>query len=122
MGLLVALSYTMRWVFLRQAIANPLVALAGFLALVFNGWFCFLENGHHPTERYLNLYFQYLPIRFIFPAVAVLLAWAYARRPGRWLYWRPCSSCTEKRDAPVHTDVPRLRAERQGADVRRVLV
>jgi hypothetical protein len=81
MGLLLALSYAALGTFLRQACTNRSVALFGFLALVFCGWSCFI------TYAQFDLYFQYLPIRFVFPALLVLIAWRYFRRPGRALYW-----------------------------------
>jgi hypothetical protein len=81
MGLLTAGSYTALWAFLSRACANKTAAFVGFAALLFNGWFCCV----HLMEY--DLYFQYLPIRFVFPAFLVLLAWRQLRRPARWLYW-----------------------------------
>jgi hypothetical protein len=84
MGLLTALSYGLLWYFLSHSLSNQVVALLGFLALVFNGWLCFIYRLWDPLD---DVYFQYHPIRFLFPACVVVLAWLYLRRPRRRLYW-----------------------------------
>jgi hypothetical protein len=86
MGLLLAASFGALWAFMRSATRNHLVAGLGFFALVFAGWL------HHRFPRGGALqgfdpYFQYHPIRFLFPAVLVWLGWQYHRRPRRSVYW-----------------------------------
>ena len=81
MALLTAGSFVALWLFLAQATKSRLAAFLGFAALLFNGWFSFV----HCTN--LDLYYQYMPIRFVFPALLVLLGWRYSRRPSRGLYW-----------------------------------
>lgn len=82
MGLLTAAGYLALWTVLRQATQNPALALLAFLALLFNHWFCFMVKML-PME----LYFQYMPVRFLFPALVVLLAWRHGQHPTRFLYW-----------------------------------
>jgi Concanavalin A-like lectin/glucanases superfamily len=81
MGLLTAGSYAALWAFLARACENKSAAFVGFAALLFNGWFSFIRRSG------LDLYFLYFPIRFVFPALMVLLAWRQLRRPTRRLYW-----------------------------------
>ena len=81
LGLLTAASYFGLWLFLARAVNNRTVAFLGFAALLFNGWFSFVGHAN------LDLYFQYMPIRFVFPALLVPLAWRYGGRPTRRLYW-----------------------------------
>jgi hypothetical protein len=81
MGLLTAGSYAALWVFLAGATRSRAAALLGLLALVYHNWF---EGWAHSGE---DLYFQYHPVRLVFPAALVLLAWHYLHRPGRGLYW-----------------------------------
>jgi hypothetical protein len=57
------------------------VALFGFLALFFNGWLSFEYRAQG------DLYFQYYPIRFVFPALLIPLGWAYLTCPTRLRYW-----------------------------------
>jgi hypothetical protein len=87
MGLLLAASYLALWEFLRGIIKNLWVAITGFFALVFVSWF-FLkfpgDGGHYVS---VDHYFQYFPLRFVFPSGLVLLSWKYFCRPNRWLYW-----------------------------------
>jgi Concanavalin A-like lectin/glucanases superfamily len=81
MGLLTGGSYLALWAFLWRACENKSAALIGFAALLFNCWFSFVNRAG------LDLYFQYLPIRFVFPALLVFFAWRQFYCPTRWLYW-----------------------------------
>jgi concanavalin A-like lectin/glucanase superfamily protein len=81
MGLLLAASYLGLWLFLARASGNRTAAFVGFASLLLNGWFSFFRAAD------FNPYFQYLPIRFVFPALLVPLGWRYLRRPTRGLYW-----------------------------------
>ena len=58
-----------------------MAAFIGFAALLFNTWFFFSK------QTALHPYYQYLPIRLVFPAFLVLLAWRQLRQPTRRLYW-----------------------------------
>lgn len=80
MGLLLALAYWLIYRFLRNATANPLVAALGFSGLI---TFSFLLQRTVTTEYY----FQYHPLRFIFPAGAVFLTHRYFARPNPGLYY-----------------------------------
>jgi hypothetical protein len=88
MGLLLAGSYALLWRFLRQAVANQFVALLGFAAVVVNGCFsAYFNSGLWDKWLCFDRYFQYFPIRLIFPVALVALAWSYFRNPGRLRYW-----------------------------------
>src|SRR6516225_8395883 len=84
-GLLTALSFAALWLVLKKAIHHRAIAVIGFLALVGNTWLNRLPDP--ARESLVDLYYQYFPIRFLFPALAVLLAWKYFQCPSRWLYW-----------------------------------
>jgi hypothetical protein len=81
MGLLTAGSFAALYQFLWQACENKTAAFIGFAALLFNTWFSFALWAN------FDLYYQYFPIRLLFPAVLVPLAWRYLHRPSRRLYW-----------------------------------
>jgi hypothetical protein len=85
MAALMAVSMLGLWSFLRGVVRSQLVALAGFSALVFAGWF-FLFYPQYDSSGVADFYFQYYPIRFVFPAAAVWLGWHYFEQPRRWLY------------------------------------
>jgi hypothetical protein len=87
MGLLTAASFgLLAWV-LRAAIARRGVAIAAYLALLFNGWLLFQLRTEGNLTHYLDLYFQYMPLRLIGPAIGVAWIWAYHVRPTRRRYW-----------------------------------
>jgi hypothetical protein len=81
MAVLTAGSFAALWMFLSRICENKLAAFIGFAAMLFNSWFFFVRQTSH------DRYFQYFPIRFVFPALMVLLAWRQLRRPTRRLYW-----------------------------------
>ncbi len=81
MASLTGAAYAALWRFLWRACENKSAAFIGFAALLFNSWFFFIRQTN------LHPYYQYLPIRLVFPALLVPLAWRYLRRPTRPLYW-----------------------------------
>ena len=69
MGILQALAFTSLLVLLRLATRNRWIAFAGFASIVF------YERLGIPVDLgMVDQYFQYLPHRFLFPAVFLLLA------------------------------------------------
>jgi hypothetical protein len=78
---LLACSYFLLWVSLRNITRRPSVAAVGLLALLFNNLAVFL------VESCNDLYFQYLPLRLIAPAALVGLGAFYLQRPNRALGW-----------------------------------
>lgn len=74
-----AVGFAAVWLFFRRSVRSPVLALIGFFAFAFNGWFYFLSLSR-------DFYFQYYPVRFLFPALTTLAAWAYLERPGRARY------------------------------------
>jgi hypothetical protein len=85
MAALLGVSYASVWQVLRRTVRNQLVALVGFFALVFTSWF-YLRFSKDGRFSWVDFYFQYHPIRFLFPALLVFLGWRYFRRPGPGLY------------------------------------
>lgn len=80
MAALVAAVLAAVWGFLCEAAENRAVALVGFLAFVANGSFTIFKEGVSDP------YFQYLPIRMVFPAASLWLSWRYLRGPSRLRY------------------------------------
>jgi hypothetical protein len=87
MGLLTALSYAFIGLFLHRAIRDPLLAAIGFAATLFGGWALFLTVEGPHRGSYLELYFQYVPIRLLFPALLLGLANCWLLKQSRWLGW-----------------------------------
>ncbi len=80
MAALVGLCLAGVWTFLAGATENKAVALVGFLAFVGGGSLTLFQ------PRINDLYFQYMPIRVIFPVASTWLAWRYLRAPSRRAY------------------------------------
>ena len=80
LAVLVAAVLAAFWAFLCGATENRAVALVGFLALVANGTFMLFKDG------VADPYFQYMPIRMVFPAASIWLSWRYLRGPSRRAY------------------------------------
>ncbi len=87
MGLLTAASFGLLGWVLRAATARRGLAVAGYLALLFNGWLLFQLRAEGNVNHFFDLYFQYLPLRLIGPALGVVWIWAYHTRPTRRRYW-----------------------------------
>ena len=79
MGFLTAGSFCMIGVFLWRQVNHPLMAVAGLIATLFNGWMLFLTVEGPHRGAYLDLYFQYVPLRLLIPAILLGLA-------GCWLH------------------------------------
>lgn len=79
MGTLTAVSYLALWSGLVKVVRNPWVAVFGFLAVVMFNWLV-------PNLGYglVDHYFQYRPLRLLFPMAAVALAVHTHQQPSRW--------------------------------------
>jgi hypothetical protein len=87
LSLLTGLAFLAVWLLLRQTCHNRLVALFAFVALVFNAWFCYvLPTSLFDPPGIMDLFYQYFPIRFLFPALLLPLAWRYFQKPSRPLW------------------------------------
>ncbi len=79
MAALVAIVLAMIWAFLARGVGNRVVALIGLLAVIGNGSFILIEMK--------DVYFQYLPIRMVFPAASLWLCGRFLDAPSRGKYW-----------------------------------
>jgi hypothetical protein len=79
MGLLVALSYLLLLLFMKNIINNNYILFLGFVGLVY------LRNYFLAFFNYGDNYFQYTPIRFIFPCLFLLFASFYLKSENRFL-------------------------------------
>ncbi len=87
LGMLGAASLALIWWVLRQAVLRPGIAIVGMLAIVFNAWMMFhlLSVRYHPN--FVDPYFQYMPLRVVFPACAIALVWYFFRTQTKRVYW-----------------------------------
>lgn len=85
MGLLSASSYFMIGLFLKRQMSRPLVAAIGLIATLFNGWMLFLTVEGPQRGHYLDLYFQYVPLRLLIPSTLLGLAGCWLAKPTRTL-------------------------------------
>jgi hypothetical protein len=86
-GLLTIISFGLLSRVLGQVVSRPGVAVVGTLAMIFNCWLTFQFRGGFEAPKFLDPYFQYIPIRFLFPACSVALIWTYHHRPSVRVYW-----------------------------------
>jgi hypothetical protein len=80
MAILIAIAMACLAMFLRREISNSLIALGGFVSIVYYGYF-FLKPSYG-----FDPFFQYVPVRFIGPAVFIFLASLYYRNRATLLY------------------------------------
>jgi hypothetical protein len=80
MAILVAIGMASVAMFLRREISNALLGLGGFFSIVYYGYFIL-----KPAPGY-DPYFQYMPVRFIGPAVFILMASFYFKKRTPILY------------------------------------
>jgi len=79
MALLVALSFYFIFMFLSQVVNNYFILLSGFAAVVFYNYLAFKVGSNEP-------YFQYTPIRFIFPCLVIYLSAIYSKTRSNIIY------------------------------------
>jgi len=80
MSLLVLISFLSIAIFLYFNVNNKLIAFLGFATVAYYGYL-------FDKVEALDAYFQYIPIRLIFPALLLLLAWTYFRSRSRRSYY-----------------------------------
>ncbi len=85
MGILSAVSYFLIGLFLQRVTRRPVLAAIGIMATMFNGWMLFLTVEGPHRGSYFDLYFQYVPLRLVFPAILLGFGSVWLRRPGRVL-------------------------------------
>jgi len=82
MGLLLVYSYIMILFFLKNAVNNKLLMFMGFSSFVFMGHLCSQLPGAYPVH-----YFQYIPIRYVFPCTLLFLSVLYIKNRSALLYY-----------------------------------
>lgn len=80
MGLLMGLAVFMVYEFLKEITDNKLIGYLGFIATIY---YCYIF-GRIITK---DPYFQYYPLRFIFPALSIYLVYRYFRSRNENLYY-----------------------------------
>lgn len=81
MALFIMISYYAFYKFLNESINKKYLAFIGFVAIIFIGYFC-----SKPFQFY-EVYFQYIPIRLLFPALSIFLSWKYFNNKNQILYF-----------------------------------
>ena len=80
MGALTLVSFSLILQSMRQYIKIPWITYAGFMALLF---YTYLT---HSTET-AGIYFQYWPVRILFPALFIYLTGTYLRTENKYAYY-----------------------------------
>lgn len=80
MGIILCCSYIFLFMFMRKSIDNYILLYSGFLGVVFYSYLTFspMSPGY---------YFQYWPIRLLFPAIFLFIAALYFKEERRSLYY-----------------------------------
>lgn len=78
MGFLLASSYIFLFLFLKKQVKNIPILLIGFSSIIFY----FLEKGTESTP-----YFQYFPVRILFPSLVLFLVSYYVGNKKKILYY-----------------------------------
>jgi hypothetical protein len=82
MGLLLLLSIAAQWFFLRGVVKNELLLVIGLIAINF-----YSNIGAKISVILTDPYFQYAPIRTLFPCLILMGSMAYIRNPSsRFIY------------------------------------
>ncbi len=87
MSLLTAVSFGLIAWILWTVVSRRGLAVAGYLGLLFNCWLQFELRTDVSGKHAFDLYFQYIPLRLIVPAMGLAFVWAYHARPTRRQYW-----------------------------------
>ena len=82
MSALTVASFSLIFFGLRKIISNSLVLFFTFLAIIYFGYFYYLFNG----DSDFDFYYQYKPIRMIFPAIILFSVFTYILNPKKTLY------------------------------------
>lgn len=81
MGLLTGLALILIYRFMKDICEHSIVAVFGFCALIYYGYFFSRINFN------FDQYFQYHPVRFLCPAVAIFLSYRYFKSCSKKLYY-----------------------------------
>ena len=81
----ICLSYLCIFLLIRKAVANSLLVCLGFFSLIF--YHKFFVGVYIGGGGGFDPYFQYDPIRIIFPSVFLLLASFYLLKPNKFNYF-----------------------------------
>lgn len=85
MSSLILVFYASLLLYMRKLVKNDFILWSGFLAVVF---YTFLECPGIDT-----IYFQYWPVRTLFPGLSLLLAAEYYKAKSRTVYFASCALC-----------------------------
>jgi hypothetical protein len=83
---LLALSFFLIYLFLSKVIKNSMLAFLGFCTVVFWGYL-FIKLSLFIRLDFRDHYFQYHPIRFLFPCLLLYLAVRYFENKNKVLYY-----------------------------------
>jgi hypothetical protein len=83
---LLALSFSLIYLFLTKVIKNDLIRFLGFCTVVFWGYL-FIKLSLFIRLDFRDYYFQYHPIRFLFPCLLLYLGARYFENKNKALYY-----------------------------------
>lgn len=81
MSILIVISYYALLKFLEESINKKYLIYIGYIALLFITYFLM------KPVNFEDVYFQYIPIRFIFPALSIFMTWKYFNTKSKILYF-----------------------------------
>ena len=87
LGIILCASYVLLFMFMRKAITNYVLLYCGFVGIVF---YSFLA----PNPLTPSYYFQYWPIRLLFPAVFLFITASYFKEDKKLLYYLSFFLCS----------------------------
>jgi len=80
MSMLTAISFILIFLFLKKTVSNNVISFLGFTSVVF---FCLLILRVDSFDEY----FQYMPLRVIFPTILIFLTAVYLKEENRIIYY-----------------------------------
>lgn len=89
MGFLAALCFGFIFLFFKKSIDNWLIGFLGFTSILYFSYF-FGSSLPGPPDPY----FQYVPIRFLFPTVLIYLSFCYFQNNSKKIYYSLHALCS----------------------------
>ena len=83
--ILIAFSYLLIWVFLKNTVKNKFLVFLGFISVVY---LPSLSEQLSSIELYKRVqpYYQYLPLRYLFPCLLLFLSSLYIKHKNKYFY------------------------------------
>jgi hypothetical protein len=88
MGSLMGIALVLLYIFFKKLVDNKIIGCLGLLSLIWiNYLFARVIFMHLWDPGYIEPYFQFWPIRFIFPMVSIYLTYQYFKTSSKKIYY-----------------------------------